>query len=481
LARPLHNKGKEKMNKKLSRRDFLKMAGITSAGLALSACGVKAIDLPKATSIPPTGTSFPTETLTPTLTSTPTPPLEQLPQTKQILAEFVQAFQATETDISIDQLTQKGLEIRTIAGKDNKQYDIAFVHIEGTTQLNGDYPLLIKVDNEWEYLRPNKLDEIKGIPTIYVAGKYDEVVELNKISGQEFSGLSVEWAFHLDVSSKEEGNIDFGMIDYALGMGKKSGMTLATGATLLWDNGNLPLWIKKYKTKETLLPVLAEHITKVVKKYKGKIDTWTVVNEAYRSGYMNSSYWHDVFGEDTTWIQQAFITARDNEPNAELILNDFGIEFYPKDKYQEIFDLCKKLKEENAPIDGVGFQMHIYGSDLISGKNTFEQLQESIKQFMALGLDVHFTELDVDMSGYDKSMADKIREQGNLYYQIGEMASREGITSITIFGVKDDTSWLVESHPSKKETLIPLLFDSNFHKKVSYFCFLRGLLNGLQQ
>ena len=70
----MHGKGKERMNKKLSRRDFLKLAGVTSAGFALSACGVKAIELPTATSLPtPTLTPNPTDTPQPSPTATPTP------------------------------------------------------------------------------------------------------------------------------------------------------------------------------------------------------------------------------------------------------------------------------------------------------------------------------------------------------------------------------------------------------------------------
>lgn len=46
------------MRRKLSCRDFLKLAGATSAGLALSACGVEATVLP---------------TAAPTLTNTPAP------------------------------------------------------------------------------------------------------------------------------------------------------------------------------------------------------------------------------------------------------------------------------------------------------------------------------------------------------------------------------------------------------------------------
>lgn len=58
---------------KITRRDFLKMAGVTSAGLALSACGIDVTQLPDATATPSL-TPFPTSTNTPTLTPTPKPP-----------------------------------------------------------------------------------------------------------------------------------------------------------------------------------------------------------------------------------------------------------------------------------------------------------------------------------------------------------------------------------------------------------------------
>ncbi len=51
------------MRKQLKRRDFLKTAGIATAGMVLSACGVKATESPTATNLPPTAI--------PTVTSTP--------------------------------------------------------------------------------------------------------------------------------------------------------------------------------------------------------------------------------------------------------------------------------------------------------------------------------------------------------------------------------------------------------------------------
>jgi hypothetical protein len=64
---------------KLTRRDFLKVASVTSAGLVLSACGVDVTKLPDPTATAiPSLTPFPTITNTPVPTVTPTPALPTL-------------------------------------------------------------------------------------------------------------------------------------------------------------------------------------------------------------------------------------------------------------------------------------------------------------------------------------------------------------------------------------------------------------------
>ena len=57
----------------MTRRDFLKVAGVASAGLALSACGVDVTKLPDLTATSSL-TPLPTSTNSPTLTPTPKPP-----------------------------------------------------------------------------------------------------------------------------------------------------------------------------------------------------------------------------------------------------------------------------------------------------------------------------------------------------------------------------------------------------------------------
>ena len=398
-------------------------------------------------------------------------PLEQQPATIAAATEFANAMAAAGTPITPEQVLQQGLTIIELTGKDGKKYQIALTQ-------NG-YPLMVRAEGgDWSEFRPRLIEGLNGAK-VYIAGDYKNIVEMDKIHGPVFSGLSTEWAFHLDVLRQKSGDIDFGITDYALKMGKQAGMDSSTNGMLIWDNGNMPEWIKQYNSKEKLLPLITEHIKTVTEKYKGRLDTWIVVNEPYKPGDMDSSFWYNVFGADSTWIQQAFASARANDPDAKLILNDFQIEFEGNSKYEQILNLCKDLKDKGIPIDGIGFQMHIYGNDLITGVQTYEGLRKSIKAFQSLGLEVQFTELDVDMSGYNGSTADKLRQQAEIYYQLGKIASKEGIISITMFGEKDDTSWIVKQFPDKVETALPTLFDKDYHKKLAYYAYLKGVVDGL--
>jgi len=167
------------MNKNLSRRDFLKLAGVTSAGLALSACGVKATEFPTATFVPPTETTIPpTETTIPTLTftpvpptatSTPIPPIETLSVSQESVNQFASAVQKAGINISAESILQQGFQIQTIINKEGKPFDIAFVKLDpdpsaqGET-LEGNYPLMIKSDEgEWEHTTFRNIGNIVGV------------------------------------------------------------------------------------------------------------------------------------------------------------------------------------------------------------------------------------------------------------------------------------------------------------------------------
>src|SRR5690606_3202536 len=140
-------------------------------------------------------------------------------------------------------------------------------------------------------------------------------------------------------------------------------------------------------SKDSLLNRLRDHIHTVVKRYKGKIYAWDVVNEAIDdnpANYLRPSEWLKICGED--YIAKAFIYAHEADPDAQLYYNDYNTE--RPEKRDRIFKLLKQLKDQGVPIHGVGLQGHwsLY-------EPTKTELQETIQKFASLGLKVQITEM----------------------------------------------------------------------------------------
>jgi len=407
------------MNKNISRRDFLKLAGVTSAGLALSACGLNVTDVPTATSIPPTGTPLPTATVT----STPILPLEQLPQTKQALVEFVQAFQTVGADISTDQLIQKGLEIRTITGRDEKQYDIAFVHIENSVkegvEIGGDYPLMIKKEESWEEITTRIASEIVDFPLGTTFDGYEGAVTDNNYRSAASKYFSVVYT---------GGQLIPKYVNWD--SGENAAKFVAVNDISLYIHpGFYPLneldEIRNSSPDEIKLYVETriDHILAIVNiaKEKGKPVFLNFVNEGFWSYRGNSGMYKDTdkpsnpfykaYGKD--WIAELYLLCQKKATENGIIVgkelvmvhNEAEV-YYPSKKLtillEELLKDKKIIAERlNIPIDevqlDVGIQLHMSPSP--DNSNYFkipsdEDFINALDQLSKVGF-VHLTECDV--------------------------------------------------------------------------------------
>ena len=81
-------------------------------------------------------------------------------------------------------------------------------------------------------------------------------------------------------------------------------------------------------SREELLERMRDHIHTVVGRYKGKVKTWDVVNEAVSDNnnspdLLRSTLWLQIIGPD--FIAKAFQYAHEADPDAILRYNDFGL------------------------------------------------------------------------------------------------------------------------------------------------------------
>src|SRR3989344_5597047 len=186
---------------------------------------------------------------------------------------------------------------------------------------------------------------------------------------------------------------------------------LVHGHALVLGKAN-PQWMQKTPESERK-QVMTDHITNVVGHFKGKITEWDVVNEPLSEDdidYTNErmglrkQMWFDAMGEQ--YIDTAFQAARAADPSAKLYLNDFGLEKDGK-RWDALVALVKRLQARGVPIDGVGFESHVYHEpDVINP----EVLHQHIQILASLGIVSRISEIDV--LGDDKDV------QANQYADI---------------------------------------------------------------
>jgi endo-1,4-beta-xylanase len=223
---------------------------------------------------------------------------------------------------------------------------------------------------------------------------------------------------------------------------------------------------------------MRDHIHTVVSRYKGKIKSWDVVNEAISDRGTNAlrdSLWLQIIGPD--FIAKAFEYAHEADPDAILRYNDYGLE--NADKRRKLITLIKSLKEQGVPVMAIGTQAHLN----VSGAS-FENMDQALTEMANLGLPIHVTELDINSAqgGQRNTGADIANNtaatQGGLVDDANQRLTEayEGIfrafvkhkasvKMVTFWGPNDANSW--------RRRGTPLLFDVNCQPKPAFDAVIR--------
>ena len=268
------------------------------------------------------------------------------------------------------------------------------------------------------------------------------------------------------------------------------------GHTLIWHSQLSP-FIQKIQSVDSFRTFFTEHITTIASRYDGKVRSWDVVNEALNEdGTLRKSAFLNKLGED--YIVEAFRLAQKAAPNTELYYNDYNIE-QPKKRAGAIA-IIKKIQAAGVRIDGVGIQGHWR-----SYKVPMKDIEESIKEFAALGIKVHFTELDLGvlpnpwdndaadvnmkaeysakMNPYAAGLPDSVSTQlAQSYADLFRLflKYKKEIARITFWGVNDGQSWL-NGWPIRGRTNDPLLFDRNNKPKDAFYKVIETKANPVKE
>ena len=297
------------------------------------------------------------------------------------------------------------------------------------------------------------------------------------LAANHFSAVTPENCMKPEPIHPEEGRWRFERADALVEWAQSNKLSIH-GHTLVW-HAQTPNWFFRDGDKETITQRMKDHIQTLVGRYKGKIQSWDVVNEAINDGGneetaktegLRNSKWLQALGPG--YLTLAFKFAHEADPDATLYYNDYNIESGPK--HASSLVLLKRLLDEKAPIHAVGIQGHWR-----SGSVPFEDIDKAICDYASLGLKVSITELDVTIRGASggqfgggfgrrgprpatPASAEDLNQQAKDFAQLFDIFARhkDVIERVTFWGLHDRRTWRQGQHP--------LILDANGRPKPAY-------------
>ena len=234
------------------------------------------------------------------------------------------------------------------------------------------------------------------------------------------------------------------------------------------------------KRIEFYIRTVMKHVMDKEKSLTGKAGSlvycWDITNEyTHRTNQPSDTTWVDVYGDmglKPTYVKKAYEVAYDElkqyglQKDITLFYNDYN-EYDVADEIVELINYINEGEETNI-CGGIGMQSHITVS-----YPSLEKYGTAVDKFLATGLQVQVTELDIGISDtqteedlaqhYSDIMKLLISKQKNR----DKTVNARGITGVTVWGLYDAISW-------RKPTSCLLFGESLEDPKPAFYSFLEA-------
>jgi endo-1,4-beta-xylanase len=266
----------------------------------------------------------------------------------------------------------------------------------------------------------------------------------------------------------EQGVFDFAPGEVVGDLAKKNGQLLRCH-NLVWHS-QLPDWVNNGNwTKETLSAVLVNHVTQVVKHWKGRCYAWDVVNEGLNDdGTFRETVFYNVIGEE--YFALAFKTAAKFDPKVKLYYNDYNLEAR-SDKTKAAQALVRSLKKQGVKIDGVGAQAHL----VVGSTPTLAEQIQNLNDFVATGVEVAQTELDIRLE-LPVNATNLAQQSKDYETTVAACVAVKGCVGTTIWDFYDPYSWVPTVFAGEGAAT---LYFEDFTKHPAYWGVVKALAGGV--
>lgn len=347
-------------------------------------------------------------------------------------------------------------------------------------------------------------------PTLHEDAAYRAIVEKHfgtltaSNEMKAYSLLDQNACIRAAKKGNDEPQMDFETADMLVQYASDHGMKVR-GHNLVWDAYMVDWFFNEgYETdgkkvsKEVMKKRMESYIKQVLEHFDtgfpGVVTCWDVVNEAVgdtagqdcraddpchvrtkRNGEDNPFYRY--VGED--YITLAFQYARKYAaPETKLFYNDYNNEYF--EKRNATVELVKTLNRQEKLVDGVGMQCYFNMDDGILQSNLDKEgisLEDSVRAFADLGVEVHLTEMTV--RNYDKALEEA---HGDFYYrlfkkirELNEEGGKKPVTNVSIWGLMDAPDAVEGDYVYSQSGTYYGIWDSEYQPKKAFAEIVRAL------
>jgi endo-1,4-beta-xylanase len=256
------------------------------------------------------------------------------------------------------------------------------------------------------------------------------------------------------------------------------------GHTLLWYL-HMPGWWEAIEDRRAAEQAVVDHIAATVGRYRGRIVSWDVVNEAIepddgRADGLRRAVLLARFGDG--YLHRTFAAARQADPACQLVFNDYGFEYatrWHEQRRRALLGLLARFRRDGTPVDAVGLQSH-----LVAGQ-PFDAApwRRFLADIAAMNYRIVVTELDVADQALPSDVAARDAAVANEYKRFLDATLDErAVDAVLTWGLTDRWTWMrgpaaLPSHRRKDGMQQrPLPFDDALRRKPAWAAIAQALV-----
>ena len=257
----------------------------------------------------------------------------------------------------------------------------------------------------------------------------------------QVSQLTAEWEMKMEYILQDDGTFRFDAPDAIATFARSRGLRLF-GHNLVWYAQDPAGFHRLDGQPGPFAAAYRNYILAVAGRYRGQAVGWDVVNEAVAEDGegLRDCLWSRNLGQ-VDYMRRAFDHAREADPDAVLLINDYNLESLPK-KRATFLRLVEQLLKAGAPVGGIGSQSHL-AADLDP-----RALEESMRDLGGLGLPIHVSEVDISLNrargvfgGRGELESRQVRLARTLAETFTTLPDRQRF-AFTLWGLRGADSWL---------------------------------------